>query len=187
MGSKLGKSLLNLASLFAGSSSDTFDTKPRSSEPFKPFAPQPQPPRHRDTPTVPRRPARRKLSADKARHKSLSGMDQSVIETIAEVESPLASPIPQDKGPRVRMPGEKGSNDVPSVPMPGIPRIPSPTSTSEINLIVVNLEVTKFSILSQHAGADRVPQHAAQAGGEAAQRGPDPLPRGHEEAVSSQV
>ena len=132
MGSKLGKSLLNLASLFTGSASDTFDAK-APSEPFKPFAPAP---RHRDTPTVPRRPVRRKLSADKARHKSLSGLDQSIIgETIAEVESPLSSPTPQVKEPRVRMPGERGVSDMPSVPMPGVPRIPSPTSTSETNLM----------------------------------------------------
>ena len=138
MGSKLGKSLLNLASLLTGSS-DTVDTK-APSEPFKPFAPQPQVPRHRDTPIVPRRPARRKLSADKARHKSLSGMDQRSIigETIAEVESPLSSPIPQDKEPRVRMPGERMVSDMPSVPMPGVPRIPSPTSTSKTILSQVN-------------------------------------------------
>ena len=178
MGSKLGKSLLNLASLITGSASDTFDTK-SSSEPFKPFAPQPQPPRHRDTPTVPRRPARRKLSADKARHKSLSGLDQSIIgETIAEVESPLSSPTPQDREPRVKMPG-----DMPSVPMPGVPRIPSPTSTSEIDIEVNKRHnLTQFPLFSQHARADRLPQHAAQARGEAAQRGPEP--RGHKEGVS---
>ena len=120
MGSKLGKSLLNLASLFTGSAGDTFDTKLAPSEPFKPFAPKPL---HRDTPTVPRRPARRKQSSDKSRHKSLTGMDQSIIgETIAEVETPLGSPTP-----RVKLTGE----ELPSVPMPGVPRIPSPTSTSE--------------------------------------------------------
>ena len=58
-------------------------------------------------------------------------------ETIAEVESPSDSPVlEREREPKVRMPGEAplfplSSPGVrkPSVPQPGQPRVPSPTST----------------------------------------------------------
>ena len=104
---QLGKSLLNIASLFTGGS-DTI-----SSPTIKP----------RDTPIIPRRPPRRR-TIDRARHKSLTCGTDLMEETIAEVDSPLASP----KTGRDTVPAGH-SHDKPAVPMPGAPRVPSPTST----------------------------------------------------------
>ena len=77
IGSKLGRSLLNLASMITGS--DSLDaqiqtTLPSTSKAFdmKPLPPTPGS-RPRDTPIIPRRPPRRKMSFDRSRHKSLTG------------------------------------------------------------------------------------------------------------------
>ena len=63
---QLGKSLLNLASLFT--SSDTYENKIPSASATS--TPKPRP---KDTPIMPRRPPRRKLSSDRSRHKSIAG------------------------------------------------------------------------------------------------------------------
>ena len=119
---KLGKSLLNLATLFTGN--ETPDPAVARAKP-KP----------KDTPIMPRRPPRRKLGLDRSRHKSLTGGENQckVEETIAEVESPSDSPVLE---PKVRMPGEAPPLSLsspgvrkPSVPQPGQARVPSPTST----------------------------------------------------------
>ena len=119
---KLGKSLLNLATIFTGKETNEVERA------------KPQP---KDTPIMPRRPPRRKLCLDRSRHKSLTGGEHQgkVEETIAEVESPSDSPV-VERGPKVRMPGEvpvlslssPGARK-PSVPQPGQPRVPSPSST----------------------------------------------------------
>ena len=49
-------------------------------------------------------------------------------ETIAEVDSSSSSPS-LERGPKVPMPGETVAVRKPSVPQPGQPRVPSPTST----------------------------------------------------------
>ena len=115
MSFQLGKSLLNLATLLTGN------------EPSQPKVERSNP-KPRDTPTVPRRPPRRKLSLDRSRHKSLTGGQLRVEETIAEVDSSSSSPS-LERGPKVPMPGETLAVRKPSVPQPGQPRVPSPTST----------------------------------------------------------
>ena len=98
MGSKLGKSLLNLKSLLSGSSYNLSES--HSTPQFKV---QPK-----DTPVVPRRPVRRKSSLRKSRKDETDNtkeMQFSVEETIREVDTPVESPtIPRE--PKVPMPGK---------------------------------------------------------------------------------
>ena len=98
MGSKLGKSLLNLKSILSGSSFNLSESQPTPQ--FKP--------RPKDTPIVPRRPARRKSSFCK-KLKTANVEDSkehqfSVDDTIREVDTPVESPtFPRE--PKVPMPG----------------------------------------------------------------------------------
>ena len=163
---QLGKSLLNLATLLTGSESN--EPKIETSKP-KP----------KDTPILPRRPPRRKLSQDRSRNKSLTGEQPElcdcvynfvlrgadnqfrVEETIAEVESPADSPT-LEREPKVRMPGDtlrtgdsakKGeSSRKPSVPQPGQPRVPSPTSTVNTLELIGSPVITRPRV--QQPGGD---------------------------------
>ena len=128
IGSKLGRSLLNLATMLTGA--DSFDAKIQTtvrstSQTFdmKPLPPTPGS-KPRDTPIIPRRPPRRKMSFDRSRHKSLTGdyvrfklggfsftsqysgieSNFQVEDTIEEVETPLGSPT-FEREPKVPMPG----------------------------------------------------------------------------------
>ena len=157
---QLGKSLLNLATLLTGSESN--EPKIETSKP-KP----------KDTPILPRRPPRRKLSQDRSRNKSLTGEQPElcdfvcnfvlrgadnqfrVEETIAEVESPADSPT-LEREPKVRMPGDTlrtgDSSRKPSVPQPGQPRVPSPTSTVNTLELIGSPVITRPRV--QQPGGD---------------------------------
>ena len=98
MGSKLGKSLINLKNILSGS-----NYIPPDPSPVTQFKPRPK-----DTPIVPRRPARRKSSfhsKSKTTNEEGSKENQfSLEDTIREVDTPVESPtFPRE--PKVAMPG----------------------------------------------------------------------------------
>ena len=99
MGSKLGKSLLNLKNILSGSSFNL--AEPQHTPQFKP--------RPKDTPIVPRRPARRKSSFSKKTNmkntEDVKDHQLTLDDTIREVDTPVESPT-FSREPKVPMPGE---------------------------------------------------------------------------------
>ena len=97
MGSKLGQSLLNLKNILSGASYTAPDPVPLLQ--FKP--------RPKDTPIVPRRPARRKSSFCNSKMANVEGSKEhkfSMDDTIREVDTPVESPT-FTREPKVPMPG----------------------------------------------------------------------------------
>ena len=97
MSSKLGQSLLNLKNILSGASYTAPDPVPPLQ--FKP--------RPKDTPIVPRRPARRKSSFCNSKMANVEGSKEhkfSMDDTIREVDTPVESPT-FTREPKVPMPG----------------------------------------------------------------------------------